>query len=604
VHDPTTAAIVIGTEASEPETYAAERLQTLVERRFDVTLPVRTEGSVPGEVEPVFLLGQRSTNAWLDRACTENNIALSESLPGQDGFVIEVLEEDGRQVVLIGGSNARGVIYGQDVFFDLLRDDDGRITFPTASIRDWPSIKWRGRPWRQLWVQVEPGAMDAYVRARMNFVNATTRFPECWKGETAEFSEETEATIRELLAESHRRGIFVYGVISCAVKKEHHSLTLRRFEKLIELGVDGLWISFDDAGAGEDPEGLIRAVLELGEEHGIRGRAVAVTPPGASYLRVDTEFNRRAAAVSGFDAATWFFTMVPHAAQARAAKRIGLRRFPSAWHNWPRIRGGFLHQGYAGFSLREENKPAYQELIDLHRRRGDFYGRHRDASEHTDAIMMWGLGQAEYVTGVLGIWAWSPATHDWRGTKHEIYRWVFGPSCVTVAEEFDERLVNLEYLFDVPGKGTSGTWPCRLRDPSKRPEALRRLRDMDRLLERIEDRAPRESMLASARLHDYFLEPMRATVEYGQKMARADYPEYHERGWKKRIGDLMETGRVEAAEKELQDVQGAVTAQLAEIAENLDGLQGITQAYDALGRTRSAYVSVWEKRISNMDYWK
>jgi len=131
---PDQAAIVLGAQASEPERYAAERLQTHIERRFKRRIRSVAEAALPDAVRQVFLLGQRSTNAWLDQLCRErkaegdhrrphapradsgppsvpSTVADSgpRSVPStmEDGFVIECLEDRGRQVVMVGGSNWR-----------------------------------------------------------------------------------------------------------------------------------------------------------------------------------------------------------------------------------------------------------------------------------------------------------------------------------------------------------------------------------------------------------------------------------------------------------------------------------------------------------------
>ena len=63
--------------------------------------------------------------------------------------MIEAAEEGVRQVVMVGGSNASGVIYGQNALLYLFEQHAGRIELRLASVRDWPSIRWRGRPhWR------------------------------------------------------------------------------------------------------------------------------------------------------------------------------------------------------------------------------------------------------------------------------------------------------------------------------------------------------------------------------------------------------------------------------------------------------------------------
>ena len=164
-------AIVVGRQVTEPERYAAERLQGLIQRRYQQAIPVLGEDKVPAAARQLIVLGQRSTNSLLDRLCRDRRIELSGQSPGHDGFVIECLEDQGRQVVIVGGSNDRGVIYGQDALFDLLRREGGGIVIPLVSVRDWPSIAWRGRPHSVLRQHLVPGALDAYIRARLNFTD-------------------------------------------------------------------------------------------------------------------------------------------------------------------------------------------------------------------------------------------------------------------------------------------------------------------------------------------------------------------------------------------------------------------------------------------------
>lgn len=58
-------AIVVGRHATEPERYAAEQLQSHIERRFKRRIAVMAETDVSGSAVQVFLLGQRSTNEWI-----------------------------------------------------------------------------------------------------------------------------------------------------------------------------------------------------------------------------------------------------------------------------------------------------------------------------------------------------------------------------------------------------------------------------------------------------------------------------------------------------------------------------------------------------------
>ena len=69
---------------------------------------------------------------------------------------------------------------------------------------------------------------------------------------------------KQVLSEAHQRGMFVYGTVSCGVKADRHDAVISTFAELIALGVDGIWISLDDTGAGEDAPRLVRRVLDLG----------------------------------------------------------------------------------------------------------------------------------------------------------------------------------------------------------------------------------------------------------------------------------------------------------------------------------------------------
>ena len=124
---PDAAAIVIGTKASEPERYAAESLQTQIQRRFKRRLPIHAETDVPASVSQAFLLGQVETNTRLGALCRQHKIELSAKSPGHDGFVIRCVDDGPRQVILIGGSNPRGGIYGQNACFDLRRQEGDRV---------------------------------------------------------------------------------------------------------------------------------------------------------------------------------------------------------------------------------------------------------------------------------------------------------------------------------------------------------------------------------------------------------------------------------------------------------------------------------------------
>ena len=594
---PGSAAIVVGAKACEPERYAAERLQGLIARRFKQRLPIVAEGTVGEAVKQAIVLGQRTTNAWLDRLCREKHIDLNPTSPGHDAFVIEMVQDAGRQVIVIGGSDPRGVIYGQDAFFDLLRREGGKVMFPVVSVRDWPSIAWRGRPLSWPERQLVPGVFDAYVRARMNWVDLRDG-PGRRRGQFGippDFAFDKEKA-KAILREAHRRGFFVYGTVFCGVKPDQFDAVLAKFQEVVDLGVDGLWISFDDPGPGKDAPKLIARVLAFGKQHGMTGRKIMVVPPTGSYQAIETDFNRGAAAVPGFESATWMFTRVPCKRDVAAARRLGLTRLPGWWHNWPRPTGGFLHDCYGGASLRAEGKRAYLDCPPLtvgwHSPR---YERLRDAAKTTDTVMLWGGWPEEYVCSVLSLWAWDPARHDWATTRRAIYAYVFGAAQAEAAAGFDDKLAALKGLFHLPVRRARPNrgWPPRLRDLGERQKALKLLDEMDTHLKTIEAGAPHDTMIDAARQTESFLEPMRATVAAARTMTTLDYPEYAFADLGEQVIGLLGSGQEQAAEQLVAKARDEAVRRAEDVAKALTGLKGIDE-----------YVAGWKTRVAGLDHWR
>jgi len=605
---PDAAAIVIGTKATEPERYAAEYLQTQIKRRFQRRLPVCAETDVPANVSQVFLLGQVETNARLAALCAQHKIDLNLESPGHDGFVIRCLDDGPRQVILIGGSNPRGVIYGQNAFFDLLRQENDRVVFPVVSVRDWPSIAWRGRPHSVLKQHLVPGALDAYLRSRINFtdvrddpdVKPTIVFParKASMGFPAGRPLD-EPLVERMIRESHRRGLFVYGTVSCGVKRDQIDDVIKTFKELIALGVDGLWISFDDVGAGDSAPEVIRRVLELGADHDMTGRKIAITPPVKEYKAIDMEFNHKAASEWGLADIQWMFTRVPCADDAATARRIGIQGLPGWWHNLVNFRGGFLHNGGVACPLRANGKPGYLNIQPLTMGwHNPQYDQIRDAPNNTSCALLWGVvggWPEEYQVGALGLWAWDPARHDWQRTREGIYRLVYGPSTAETATAFDDRLSALKDLFELPpwrfwpNKG----WPCRLKNVEDRPRAMALLDELEGILTALRGKAPDDTAIEPARLESVYLEPMQATLAYARKMATLEYPEYSFPDFERTMMRLIDAGELDEAERLLDDSRDRLKPQLARIEETLAELKGIDE-----------YVAFWDAQLADMDQWK
>ena len=605
---PDATAIVVGDKASETERYAAERLQELLQRRFKMRLPIVTEGELKDTMRQVILLGQRSTNGLLDAICQKQKLDLSPASPGQDGFLIEMVEQAGRQMVLIGGSNARGVVYGQDAFFDLVSREGGQVVFRVVSLRDWPSIPWRGRPHSVLRHHLVPGAMDAYVRARLNFTDVRDD-PNAEENLVFEARKASmgcpagvpldEGNMSRHIANSHRRGFFVYGTVSCAVEQDKFDAVTKTFQQLIALGVDGLWISFDDTGPGADGPAIVRRVLDLGRQHGMTGHAIAITPPPVEYQHIDKPFNHTVAAIPGMERALWLFTRVPCKEDAETARRIGLKSLPGWWHNLVNIDGGFLHNGDVVVPLRRDNRPGYLNLQPLSSGwHHPDYEQLRDAEENTDTVLLWGICGGypeEYEMTALGLWAWDPARHNWDDVRTAVYRYVYGPSLVDTARQFDDTLAELKSLFHLPAWRyyQRPGWPPRLKRTEDREKALSLIAELETLRAVLAEKAPAETAIDPARLESVYLEPMAATLDYGRRMAMLDYPDDLLAGIEDRMLSLIEAGDEAAAEQILAELRPKVLPQLERIGEELKDLKAV-----------DLYVERLKQQVSGLEYWK
>jgi hypothetical protein len=393
----------------------------------------------------------------------------------------------------------------------------------------------------------------------------------------------------------------VYGTVSCGVPQAKHDEVLQTFRQLSDLGVDGLWVSFDDVGGGQDAPALIGRVLEFGRQRGLTGRQIATTPPSGDYQNIDTPFNRRAAQVTGFAEAQWFFTRVPCQADAAKAREIGLRRLPGWWHNLVDfgVSGGFLHNGDILVSLRSDDRPAYVEPQPLSRGwHAPQYEQLRDADKYTDHALLWGVvggWPEEYQMAVFGIWAWNPAAHDWTQTRRAIYRYVYGPAQVETAWTLDDKLVELKSLFHLPlwrfepNKG----WPCRLKQAADRPRALALIDELESLSRELSARAPDETAIDPARLESVYLEPLRTTLVYARKMTLLEYPEDWAADLEEQLFSLLDEGQAPEAEQTLTAARDRLEQQLARIADELQGLKGIQE-----------YQTYWEKRFPAFAAWK
>jgi hypothetical protein len=594
-------AIVVGAQATEPERYAADMLRGTVARRYKVDWPVATEGSDRQRFSVELLLGQRTTHAELDAACTKAKVELSKDSPGHDGYVIQFAQADNRQLVIVGGSNARAVIYGADTLFQLIASQGQEMSMLRAGIRDWPSIPWRGRPETTMQHYFRPGELDCYAMSRINFIDLREGIYATEPGEKLNAD-----TVKRTVAEARKRGMVVFAIVNCGIKRELFPKAIESFKESIALGADGLWISFDDKGPGEDPVKLITDVLALGREHGITGAQIAVTPPKGSYQTIDDDsngdFDRKVMKIPGMEQALWFWTPTPTPERLEEGRRIGLKTGVSWWHNWPRPFPGFTHTRTGGPIVKTGG--AYNSIMPMQEGwNRPSYDVLADAGKCTAGVMPWGGNGwgTHYLIPVIGWWSWNPAGHVWNDVRSRIYDTVFGPSLVKDAMAFDDTSIEAKKLFrySIEGGKMYPLFPPRLNRIEDRDAALKLLGRMEQLRQNIAAHAAEETLLPGGLLGDRYLEPMANECKMGQAEATAPYPEYWYSDHQRKIVAAVHAGRLDEADQLADSVRGRLMEDLGKIRTSLDNLT-MTDAYVDFWTTRAKMRAAdWQKMLAD-----
>jgi len=575
---PDNVAIVIGHQATLPEKYAAQMLQAYIAKRFSQQWPILSETQQHQEYAVLILLGQKNSHKMLKQLCTPNNIQLNATTPGHDGYIINFLTDKDRDIILVGGSNARGVVYGQDTLSQMFTKNNNGLMLTQASILDWPSIPWRGRPQTSFMHYLRPGDLDCYMKSRINFVDLRNNIYAFEPG-----AELDMVNISKVIDEIHRRGLIVYGTVNCGVSNHEYPAVSQTFKEFITLGVDGLWLSFDDKGPGDAPELIVRDVLKLGRQHSITGSRIAIAPPKGSYQDIVTDFNRRIMAIPGMDTVLWFWTRWPSPPSLNAARSIGLKTKPAWWHNWPRL--------YTPHSYIEPpsmavgwHSPSYDMLA--------------DAGKYVDAVMPWGgnaWGQY-YIIPVIGWWGWNPEGHNWESTRRRIYNIVFGPGQMETAITFDDTLIDTRALmrYSTRGDQWQPNCPVRLADLNNRQEVLELVNQMKALLSKLENKAPAETMLEQEQLNTFYLQRMKSELQTLETAAQMPYPEYWWESHQRKVLTAIYDNNQAQADKLINSMRDKLLEDLEKISNSGKQLRHVEE-----------YVFWWKQRaMPDAHGWK
>jgi hexosaminidase len=116
---------------------AAETLQDEIHERTGIKLsiePVTTAPKTPGHIS-LARLTDRGLRAYLE----SQGVKAGDEI-GDEGYVIRATESG----VIVAGRSAQGLFYGVQTLRQLLQSEGKSLAIPGITIRDWPSMKWRG----------------------------------------------------------------------------------------------------------------------------------------------------------------------------------------------------------------------------------------------------------------------------------------------------------------------------------------------------------------------------------------------------------------------------------------------------------------------------
>ena len=149
--------VVVGEAGTELESYASDELAKYLKLLFDINISKEhlQNRSVGSMHTPAIILGTPQSNPLLVELLAQNNVAFDDEAPGGDGYIIKSATHENRSVILIGGSNENGVLYGVYEFLqlygirfystgDILPDNPNPFSLPVPDFREKPYFKIRG----------------------------------------------------------------------------------------------------------------------------------------------------------------------------------------------------------------------------------------------------------------------------------------------------------------------------------------------------------------------------------------------------------------------------------------------------------------------------
>jgi len=130
--------IVVGHRATEEDRRSADRLAEELRDyfRIDVTVARVLSRTKP---TPLIVIGRPAANDRLASLLKHRGLSVDAKSPGPEGYLLDVQTHE----IALAGSDEAGTWYGVQTLLQMTRWQEGKLTVPCATIRDWPEFKVR-----------------------------------------------------------------------------------------------------------------------------------------------------------------------------------------------------------------------------------------------------------------------------------------------------------------------------------------------------------------------------------------------------------------------------------------------------------------------------
>ena len=116
---------------------AAETLAEEIQDQSGLKVSIAGSKEKPKEVRSAIVLARLQDRSVRDFLAAKG---LKADSIGDQGYLLF----SDKTHLIVAANTGQGLFYGVQTLRQLLREDAGKLICPSVSIRDWPSIEWRG----------------------------------------------------------------------------------------------------------------------------------------------------------------------------------------------------------------------------------------------------------------------------------------------------------------------------------------------------------------------------------------------------------------------------------------------------------------------------